>query len=209
MIENNQVNPRPLAFPSLTSINATLGGRSASAYNAELEMAEPGELVRVPVSDSVNGTYVADARIEPPRADPAYGWGSPQLGPWEEIDPEAEAKVGDRLRFTYHTSIPWFQDWQMAAVRRIWELRSDFEVTSALNYSEESLIVIEGTVLKPFSPVIYVAGAIAAAVVGVALYLSVAKIERLGEITIEKAGSWIGPILAGVVALLLINAWKK
>ena len=199
---------RDTQHPSLTGINSTLGGRSANSYRAALTTAAPGEVVPAVVSD-FNGTYVSEARIETPRTDPEFEMGGPAGGAWSEIDEQEEARVGDRLRFTYETSIPYFQDWQAEALRKIWSLRTDFEVTNVQAFPELRLITVEGIVRKPFSPVIYVAGALALAVVGVALYLSVSKIERLGELTIEKAGGWFGPVLAIGAAAFLLSAWNR
>jgi len=196
-------------MPTLTGISATLGGAAGNAYEADLASAAPGDRVAVGVADSVNGAYLAEAQIEAPREDPTYEWGIATPAGWQEVEDQEEAKVGDRLRFTYKTSVPWFQDWQASALRRLWSLRTDFEVTAVRNFSEQQIITVEGIVRKPFSPVIVVAAAVGAVGVAVALYFSVAKIEKLGERVVEAAGPAFPFLVAGVIGIFLLGAIRK
>lgn len=134
---------------------------------------------------------------------PDFQFGTRLSAAWEEVNQQDKAEVGDTLQITYQLRMRFLQQWQEDYLVSKLSNDSRYEIISIATNQEEGKMVVELKVLQPFSPVILVAVAVVAVLVGAAIFVSVTSIRRLGTVKLGKTEVNLTPILIfGVIVLI-------
>lgn len=165
------------------------------------------------VSGPAVPTRQINDRITVQQLPPSYEWGEGAIGPFETLPADSKVAVGDTLRITYKLGVPFLQGWQTDFIVSRINADSRFELQHVALNDETRLLVVEVKVIKPFSPAIFVAAAIAAVLIGALIWTTTLSIERLGTIQVGDTTFKLGPLLVigglVVAALFAVASIKR
>lgn len=161
-----------------------------------------------PVTTADLGTVFISYPVEINSFDPSMEAGQEVKGPYETLNGNEESKVGDILRINYTLKFPFLKDWQKGHLISKWSKDERVKVLHVAYWPEASRVTLTVKVLIPFSPVLIIAVAIAAAVVGASIFFSVSSIERLvGTATTADIGGFklsLAPLVIIIIASIFL-----
>lgn len=126
---------------------------------------------------------------------PSFEYGAGASGPFELLDTDAKAYVGDVLRITYKLTIPFLMDYQTDFLVSRLNADERFELRHVAVNEELRRLVVEVKVLRPFSPALLIPIAIIGVIAGALIWVTTLSIERLGTVKIGDTEIKIGPFL--------------
>lgn len=171
-------------------------------------------IATVPLTKILTGSQLPPTRvvedvpvIELP---PAFSFGRLSPGVFVEVDQTEPVNPGDVVRFQYRLGMPFLTDWQTD--RLVDKLQRDgrYELRYTAYSPEERRLWIEVKVLQKASPAIVIAVAVAAVLIGAAIFTTVESIQKLTTVEVGSFKFNAFPIIAvGVLAVVFLYGSKK